>query len=62
MENIKIINLLIILKEYGHVWHLFVNKTENRTDLQKKLSYYGIQTLNHYPILPHKQFAYKYLN
>ena len=61
LNNIKNSKIILpkVLKEEGHVWHLFVIRTENRTDLQKFLSEKGIQTLIHYPIPPHKQSAYK---
>lgn len=41
----------------NHVFHLFVIRSENRTELQKFLSKNGIQTMIHYPIPPHKQKA-----
>ena len=41
------------------VWHLFVIRTQRRTELQKKLADTGIQTLIHYPIPPHLSGAYK---
>jgi dTDP-4-amino-4,6-dideoxygalactose transaminase len=43
----------------SHVWHLFIIRTSSRDKLQKYLNSYGIQTLIHYPIPPHKQLAYK---
>ena len=45
-----------------HVWHLFVIRTTHRESLQKYLADYGVQTLIHYPIPPHKQQAYKEMN
>lgn len=45
-----------------HVWHLFVIRTQYREALQKHLTQYGIQTLIHYPIPPHKQQAYEQWN
>lgn len=64
LKNID--NPLIILPKVknweGHVWHLFVIRNKNRNKLQKYLSDNGIQTLIHYPIPPHKQRAYKFLN
>lgn len=42
-----------------HVWHLFVIRHPHRDELQQYLAEYGIQTLIHYPIPPHKQMAYK---
>ncbi len=42
----------------NHVFHLFVIRTENRTELQQYLLDNGIQTLIHYPIPPHQQKAF----
>jgi dTDP-4-amino-4,6-dideoxygalactose transaminase len=41
----------------NHVFHLFVIRTKNRTELQEYLNQNGIQTVIHYPIPPHKQKA-----
>lgn len=46
----------------SHVWHVFVVRTGKRNELQKYLTENGVQTLIHYPIPPHKQQCYKYLN
>ena len=46
----------------GHVWHLFVIRTDDRDNLQKYLADNGIETLIHYPIPPHKQKAYQKFN
>lgn len=43
----------------GHVWHLFVVRTNNRENLQKYLLENGIETLIHYPIPIHQQKAFK---
>lgn len=45
-----------------HVWHLFTVMVENRERFQTYLNEHGIQTLIHYPIPPHKQYAYKKWN
>lgn len=45
-----------------HVWHLFVIRLQQRAALQEWLLKNGVQTLIHYPIAPHQQGAYKYLN
>jgi dTDP-4-amino-4,6-dideoxygalactose transaminase len=69
----KITNPDIILPGYAnksepgtqnltHVWHLFVIRHPHRNELQKYLADNGVQTLIHYPIPPHRQKAYKYLN
>ena len=42
----------------NHVFHLFVVRTENRTDLQRYLTDNNIQTVIHYPVPPHKQNAF----
>jgi len=39
-------------------WHLFVVRSPERDDLQKRLTEAGIDTLIHYPIPPHLQGAY----
>ena len=46
----------------NHVFHLFVIRTKNRTDLQDYLNKNGIQTVIHYPIPPHNQKALKEYN
>jgi dTDP-4-amino-4,6-dideoxygalactose transaminase len=43
----------------GHVWHVFVIRTVSRNKLQRYLHDFGIETLIHYPIPPHKQNAYR---
>lgn len=43
------------------VWHLFVVRSANRDELQRKLSAEGIATIIHYPIPPHLSDAYKEL-
>lgn len=45
-----------------HVWHLYVIKTSEREKLINFLHANDIQTLIHYPIPPHMQEAYSYLN
>tara|TARA_B100000768_G_scaffold181261_1_gene203573 strand:+ start:3615 stop:4715 length:1101 start_codon:yes stop_codon:yes gene_type:complete len=44
------------------VWHLYCVRTKNRDEFREKLSLLGIQTLIHYPIPPHLQDAYRFLN
>lgn len=43
------------------VYHLFVIRTESRSELQEYLSQNGIGTMIHYPIPPHLQKAYSHL-
>lgn len=45
--------------EESHVFHLFVIRTDQRSELQQHLLEHGIQSLIHYPLPPHKQQAYK---
>jgi dTDP-4-amino-4,6-dideoxygalactose transaminase len=42
----------------GHVWHIFVIRTQHRDKLQQYLAQNGVQTIIHYPVPPHKQSAY----
>lgn len=42
----------------AHVWHLFVIKTTQRAKLANYLTANGVQSLIHYPIPPHQQYAY----
>ena len=53
---------IILPKISNHVWHLFVVRHPQRDKLQKDLSEMGMQTLIHYPISPHLQRCYSYLN
>jgi len=41
------------------VWHLYVVRSKNRDELQKRQNRAGIGTLIHYPIPPHLQKAYR---
>lgn len=41
----------------NHVFHLFVIRCKDKTNLQEYLHQNGIQTMIHYPIPPHKQKA-----
>jgi len=46
----------------GHVYHLYVVRTNRRDELQAYLKERGIGTLIHYPIPPHLQPAYQDLD
>ena len=46
----------------AHVFHLFPVLCKKRDCLQKYLEEHGIQTVIHYPIPPHRQKCYAYLN
>ena len=45
-----------------HVYHLYVIRTAQRGELQQYLTAQGVGTLIHYPIPPHLQDAYSFLN
>ena len=54
--------ILPVIPEWADpAWHLFVVRSKNRNELQKRLQDLGISTLIHYPIPPHRQIAYKSL-
>ncbi len=61
IKNEKI-SLPVVQNREGHVWHLFVIRTNSRGKLQDFLKNKGVETLIHYPIPPHKQDAYKELS
>lgn len=44
------------------VWHQFVVRVKNRKQFQQYLEERGVHTLIHYPIPPHLQPCYRYLN
>ena len=44
------------------VWHLYCLRTKNRDQIRKGLESLGVETLIHYPIPPHLQSAYRFLN
>lgn len=62
----EITNPKIILSKVddwkAHAFHLFPIRCEERDRLQQYLTDYGVQTLIHYPIPPHKQDCYKEWN
>jgi dTDP-4-amino-4,6-dideoxygalactose transaminase len=49
-------------KNATHVYHLYVIRTNKRDALQNHLEKCGVGTLIHYPIPPHLQNAYQFLN
>lgn len=61
IKNDKIVLPLWDLSR-NHVFHLFVIRTKNRTELQEYLLQNGIQTVIHYPVPPHQQKALKEWN
>lgn len=46
----------------AHSYHLFVIRTNKRDKLKSYLEQQGVGTMIHYPIPPHLQEAYKFLN
>jgi dTDP-4-amino-4,6-dideoxygalactose transaminase len=65
IKNEKILLPIMSLrgtKQSGHVFHLFVIRTQNRDHLQHYLAANNIETMIHYPIPPHKQKALKSWN
>ncbi len=53
--------LSIVLPSFdvlNSAWHIFPVLLENRNLVQQRLGDYGVQSLIHYPIPPHKQAAY----
>ena len=60
LKNISNPNVILPIENEsdGHVWHLFVIRTNDRKNLQDFLLKNGVQTLIHYPIPPHKQKCY----
>jgi len=56
------ITLPQILKGASHVWHQFVIRTPYRDELIEYLNEKEIATIIHYPVPPHLQKAYRYLN
>lgn len=61
IKNDKIILPVWVFSD-NHNFHLFVIRTENRTDLQRYLLENEIQTMIHYPVPPHKQKALSHWN
>lgn len=64
-DGLKELHGLITPENVGggdHVWHLYAVRHPKRNKLQKILGDLGIGTMIHYPVSPHLQDAYKYLN
>ena len=60
LNNINNNNIILpsLVVRQGHVWHLFVIRTENRIRLQDYLINNEVETIIHYPIPVHYQQAY----
>jgi dTDP-4-amino-4,6-dideoxygalactose transaminase len=54
--------LPVVAPGASHVYHLFVVRTSRRKELQQHLDRNGISTLIHYPVPPHLQEAYAFMN
>ncbi len=59
LQNTVGIVLPKVADKASHVYHLYVIRTNKRSELQAFLNKNGIETLIHYPIPPHLQMAYK---
>lgn len=57
-----LLKLPLIRKGASHVFHLFVVEIDNRDHFQNYLLNHEIKTQIHYPIPPHLQKCYRYLN
>ena len=62
LKNVSSISIPFLHSDATHVYHLYVIKCKNRDELQKFLGENKIGTLIHYPVPPHLQEAYKFLN
>lgn len=59
IHNERLVLPVVNHDELGHVWHVFVVRTDNREAFQQHMMDQGVQTMIHYPIPPHKQEAYR---
>jgi dTDP-4-amino-4,6-dideoxygalactose transaminase len=62
LQNINNLILPVISKRCTSVYHIYQIRTNKREELQKYLNANGIQTMVHYPVPPHLQNAYTFLN
>ena len=62
LSDVKSISLPEIDTNVLHVFHLFVIRHPERDKFRSYLSDFGVETLLHYPVPPHLQEAYLYLN
>ena len=62
LNNVGDLKLPKTINNANHVYHQFVIRTNHRDQLQTYLSEKGIGNLIHYPIPPHLQKAYAFLN
>lgn len=61
LNNLKDTPLVLpsVTERNGHVWHLFVVRTNKRDALKEHLRENGVQSIIHYPIPPHLQECYR---
>jgi len=62
LGNIEQLVLPVVAAKSSHVYHVYVIRTKNRTQLQNYLAQCNIGTLIHYPVPIHLQKAYSELN
>ena len=62
LAGIPDLQLPVVAAGASHVYHLYVVRTSCRDALQQYLTEQGIGTLIHYPIPPHLQQAYHFMN
>jgi len=62
LENIDEINIPNKFSVEESVWHLYVIRAYQRKNLSQYLKSKNIETLVHYPVPPHLQKAYSFLN
>ena len=61
LAGIPDLRLPVVAEGATHVYHLYVVHTPGRAALQQHLTAHGIGTSIHYPLPPHLQQAYEYL-
>ena len=62
LKDVGDIVLPQVANDCTSVFHLFIVRTNKRTELQKHLTESGVGTMIHYPVPPHLQEAYRELN
>jgi dTDP-4-amino-4,6-dideoxygalactose transaminase len=62
LASLDWLELPILAKKNEHVWHIFSILVDNPKKLARHLFTNGIETINHYPIAPHKQDAFSNFN
>jgi dTDP-4-amino-4,6-dideoxygalactose transaminase len=62
LQNTGDLILPVISRNCTSVYHIYQIRTKKRNELKKYLSEKGIQTMIHYPVPPHLQKAYAFLN